>query len=81
MQPYHIHYGEPASGKAVVRGSWLVKNHHYTRLGCGQISLAGFPRGSPYVAPMGPFIMSRRRHGPCIFFNWQPYSFHRLNLG
>ena len=37
----------------VVRGLWLVKKHHDTRLGCGQISLAAFPRGSPYGSPDG----------------------------
>lgn len=59
-------------GKTVVRGSWLVKACQHTRTGCGQISLAGFPRGSPYAASMGPFITSRRHHGPCIFDSLRP---------
>ena len=29
------------------RSSLFVKIRHHTRLGCGEISLAGFPRGSP----------------------------------
>ena len=35
------------------RSSLFVKTRHHTRLGCGEISLAGFPRGSPYETAAG----------------------------
>ena len=40
----------------MARCSWFVarkKKRHYTRLGCGEISLAGFPRGNPYETAAG----------------------------
>ena len=57
----------------VVRGSWLVKTYHYTRMGCGRISQRA-AQGSLYRGAdrqrrserlkIGPYAQGR---WPCIF--------------
>ena len=37
--------------------SWLVKACHYTRIGCGEISLAGFPQEAPTVRPWAVYFL------------------------
>ena len=75
---------------AVVRGSWLVKAYHYTRIGCDRI-LQRAAQGSLYRGAgrqsrserlkVGPYAQGR---WPCIFFavrRTAAYSrviFHRL---
>jgi len=50
----------------------IHKTCHYTRTGCGEITLAGSPRASPYVRPLA------------VFFDLRPATcelrlfFHRL---
>ena len=46
--------------KAMVHYSWLVKTCHYTRIGCDEISLAGFPREAPTVRPWAVYFCELR---------------------
>ena len=47
----------------------IVKSCYYTQMGCGQISLAGFPREAPTIRLMA------------VYFLWQAASVipHRLH--
>ena len=47
------------------RSSLFVKTRHHTRLGCGEISLAGFPRGSPYETAAGRGFFCGLRPAAC----------------
>ena len=40
----------------MVRGSLLVKNHHYTRMGCDGISLRAALWDGPYATPIGAIV-------------------------
>ena len=55
------------------RSSLFVKIRHHTRLGCGEISLAGFPRGSPYETAAGRVFLR-----PATCEQRPAYYFHRL---
>ena len=46
----------------MIGSSWFVKACHYTRMGCDEISLAGFSREAPTIRPLAVYFF--RSAGP-----------------
>ena len=50
------HNGRNIHATVLFSGSWFVNACHYTRMGCGEITLAGSHVASPYVRPLAVFL-------------------------
>ena len=61
------HNGRNIHATVLFSGSWFVNACHYTRTGCGEITLAGSPRASPYVRPLGVFLATGHLRPAFIF--------------
>ena len=75
------HAGRNIHATVLFSGSWLVKICHYTRTGCGKITLAGSPRASPYVRPLAVFLRPATGHLRTAFIFSSPIcDFNSSNI-